>query len=123
MELKVIENNLEKTIDEVKVFSNENFGDVRTVVKDGEPWFVAVDVCRALDMTNPTVATNKLDDDERSKFNLGRQGNAVVINEPGLYSFILGLRKPEARIFTHRTPLATSKGQVYFINKLLEESV
>lgn len=35
MELKVIENNLEKTIDEVKVFSNENFGDVRTVVKDG----------------------------------------------------------------------------------------
>lgn len=50
-------------------------------------------------MTNPTVATNKLDDDERSKFNLGRQGNAVVINEPGLYSLILRSRKPEAKKF------------------------
>lgn len=78
-----------------------NFGDaqVRTVTKDGEPWFVATDVCKVLEHTNTTVALEKLDDDERSKFNLGRQGETNVINESGLYSLILTSRKPEAKQF------------------------
>lgn len=71
---------------------------VRTVVVDGEPWFVAADVCSVLEIGNPTQAMTRLDDDERTLIsNEGRQINAV--SEPGLYGLILGSRKPEARAF------------------------
>ena len=73
--------------------------EVRVVVKDGEPWFVAADVCKVLEVTNPTVALDRLDNDERAKFNLGRQGETNIVNEPGLYSLILGSRKKEAKAF------------------------
>lgn len=72
---------------------------VRVVVVDDAPWFVAADVCVALDIQNPTDALKRLDDDERASFNLGRQGEANVINESGLYSLVLGSRKPEAKKF------------------------
>ncbi|MGH0485305.1 BRO family protein [Bacillus mycoides] len=62
-------------------------------------WFVAKDVCDVLELTNPTVALQTLDSDERSKFNLGRQGEANMINESGLYSLILASRKPQAKAF------------------------
>ena len=83
-----------------QVFENDEFGSIR-VIKDenGEPWFVAKDVCEILGLTNPTVATSRLDDDERAKFNLGRQGDANVVNEYGLYSLVLASRKPEAHAF------------------------
>lgn len=83
----------------IQVFNNEEFGEVRTVMVSGEPWFVAVDVCKALELSNPTVAVSRLDEDERSKFNLGRQGEGTIVNEAGLYSLILGSRKPEAKAF------------------------
>ena len=86
-------------MNELKIFQNPKFGEIRTVIKDGEPWFVAIDVCRALDMSNVTMALERLDEDERSKFNLGRQGETNCVNEPGLYSLVLGSRKPEARAF------------------------
>ena len=86
-------------MNELTVFNNEEFGEVRTMTIDGEPWFVAADVCRALDLSNPTIATNRLDEDERAKFNLGRQGDGTIINESGLYSLVLGSRKPEAKAF------------------------
>ena len=73
--------------------------EVRVVVKEGEPWFVAADVCKVLEVTNPTVALDRLDNDERAKFNLGRQGETNIVNEPGLYSLILGSRKKEAKGF------------------------
>lgn len=73
--------------------------EVRTVSIDGEPWFIASDVCRILDLSNPSVVVGRLDEDERSKFNLGRQGQASIVNESGLYSLILGSRKEEAREF------------------------
>ena len=67
---------------------------VRTVVIDDEPWFVATDVCQVLDITNPTVAVERLDPDEVTKFNLGGlSGESNIINEAGLYSLILGDRK------------------------------
>ena len=72
---------------------------VRTVNKDGEIWFVAKDVCDVLELTNPTVAIETLDDDERSKFLLGRQGEANIINESGVYSLIFRSNKPEAKKF------------------------
>lgn len=83
----------------IQVFNNEEFGEVRTVMVSGEPWFVAMDVCKALELSNPTVAVSRLDEDERSKFNLGRQGEGTIVNEAGLYSLILGSRKPEAKAF------------------------
>lgn len=73
---------------------------VRVVTDDkGEPWFVAADVCSALDVKNVSQAVARLDDDERSMFNIGRQGDVSIINESGLYSLILGSRKPEAKKF------------------------
>lgn len=86
-------------MNEMQIFQNDQFGSIRTVVRDGEPWFVAVDVCEALGHSNVSMALDRLDDDERSKFNLGRQGEANVVNEPGLYTLILGSRKPEAKAF------------------------
>lgn len=86
-------------MEEMQVFQNERFGAVRTVIREGQPWFVAVDVCNVLDLSNPTIAVSRLDEDERAKFNLGRQGDATIVNEPGLYTLVLGSRKPEAKAF------------------------
>ena len=60
---------------------------------------MAVDVCIALDLSNPTIAVSRLDEDERAKFNLGRQGDVTIVNEPGLYTLVLGSRKPGAKAF------------------------
>ena len=84
---------------EIQIFNNNDFGELRTVEKDGEIWFVAKDVCDALELTNPTMALGRLEDDERAKFNLGRQGNTNIVNEYGLYSLVLASRKPEAKSF------------------------
>lgn len=86
-------------MNELQVFKNEEFGEVRSLKIGDEPWFVASDVCKALDISNPTIATQRLDNDERSKFNLGRQGEVNIVNEYGLYNLILTSRKPEAKKF------------------------
>ena len=86
-------------MNELKTFENAQFGQVRTVMQNGEPWFVAADVCKALELTNPTVSVSRLDEDDRAKFNLGRQGEGAIVSEPGLYSLVLGSRKPEAKAF------------------------
>ena len=83
----------------IQIFENNDFGQIRVVERDGEPWFVAADVCNVLDLSNPTIAVSRLDEDERAKFNLGRQGDATIVNEPGLYTLVLGSRKPEAKAF------------------------
>ena len=64
--------------------------------EQGNPWWVAQEVCDVLGIKNTTQAVNSLDDDERAMFNIGRQGAANIINEPGLYSLILRSRKPAA---------------------------
>lgn len=73
--------------------------DLRTILLNDEPWFVAKDVCEILELTNPTMALQRLEEDERAKFNLGRQGDANIINESGLYELIFASRKPEAKMF------------------------
>lgn len=85
--------------DNLQVFNNAMFGDVRIILQNNEPWFVAKDVCDCLEHTNPTMALQRLDDDERSKLNLGRQGETNIVNEYGLYSLVLSSRKPEAKEF------------------------
>ena len=84
---------------DLKVFA---YGEqqVRTVLVDDAPWWVLADVCKALDIANTTDALNRLDDDEKARLNLGLCGGATnCVNEPGLYSLVLGSRKPEARAF------------------------
>lgn len=72
---------------------------VRTIENNGEPWFVLKDVCKVLELSNPTVVAQRLDDDERTKLNLGRQGETLIINESGLYSVILRSDKPQSKQF------------------------
>ena len=92
---------------ELQVFEYEG-ASVRMVMIDGEPWLVAKDVCDVLGLTNPTVAIQELDDDERSKYYLGRSpihgggGEVNVINEAGLYKLTFKSRKPAAKEFTRK---------------------
>ncbi|MET4565152.1 phage antirepressor [Bacillus subtilis] len=85
-----------------KIFNYQD-QQVRTVVKDGQPWFVAKDVCNILSHSNHKVAVSRLDEDEVSKVyltdSLGRNQKTIVVNEAGLYSLILTSNKPEAKQF------------------------
>lgn len=79
---------------ELKLFQNDDFGTIRTVILDGEPWFVAADVCKILEHSNPTIAMNGLEDFEKTKLNLGLQGgNTNIISESGFYTLVLRSRK------------------------------
>lgn len=84
---------------DLQIFKNDTFGQVRILEKDNELWFVAKDVCDCLEIKNTTDALKRLDNDERSRFNLGRQGETNIVNEYGLYSLVLSSRKPEAKEF------------------------
>lgn len=100
---------------ELQVFDNTDFGTLRTTDKDGEPWFVAADICRVLEIRNVGQAIDRLDEDEWLMLNIGRQGNAYLVNEPGLYALILASRKPQAKPFkrwvTHEVlPTLREKG-------------
>lgn len=90
-------------MNDIQIFSNTQFGNIRTTVKDGEPLFVAADVCRALEITNVGNALARLDGDEkddiRSTDTIGRTQEVAAVTESGLYSLVLGSRKPEAKAF------------------------
>ena len=84
------------------VFDNDQFGRVRSVLIDGEPWFAAADVCRALDINNNRQAIARLDEDEKGVISTdtpGGEQKMSFVNEPGLYTLVLGSRKPEAKLF------------------------
>lgn len=111
----------------LSTFLNDQFGSIRTLTIDGEPWFVAADVCRALDIANPRDAVKRLEDDERMTVDLTdchskQRGGAQklnAINEPGLYSLVLASRKPEAKAFkrwiTHEVIPAIRKTGAYAV--------
>ena len=110
-----------------KVFNYQD-AQVRTVVKDGEIWFVAKDVCEILEIQNTTQAIQKLDNDERSMFNIGRQGESNIVSEYGLYNLILTSRKSEAKQFkrwvTHEVlPEIRNTGQYNSVPKDYKEAL
>jgi prophage antirepressor-like protein len=72
---------------------------VRTVYIGAEPWFVAADICAALEIINTTQALAALDADERSMLSIGRQGQTYVVNESGVYHLIFKSRKDAAKRF------------------------
>jgi len=81
-----------------------NYGEqeVRALIKGGEPWFSAEDVCKILGIGNPTMAVGRLDNDEKGISTidtLGGRQSMWTVNEYGLYSLVLGSRKPEAKAF------------------------
>lgn len=86
-------------MNDLQIFKNDTFGQIRILEKDNELWFVAKDVCDCLEIKNTTDALKRLDNDERSRFNLGRQGETNIVNEYGLYNLVLSSRKPEAKEF------------------------
>lgn len=85
-------------MNDLQIFSY-NGSQVRTVEKDGQPWWVLKDVCEVLEVKNPSDVFKRLDEDERGRLNLGRQGEANIINESGLYNVILRSDKPQAKPF------------------------
>ncbi len=82
------------------LFQKPEFGRVRCFVIDGEPWFVAKDVCECLEIGNPTQAVMRLDSDEKSTLSLNEGGpDRNIVNECGVYNLVLGSRKQEAKAF------------------------
>ena len=90
-------------MNELKIFKNEAFGEIRTVEIGGEPWFVGKDVTEILGYANPSKALSDHVDEEdklnnESLSSLGQRGG-WLINESGLYSLILSSKLPTARAF------------------------
>lgn len=86
----------------IKIFERQEFGQVRVVDVNGEPWFVAKDVCECLELTNTSQTLSYLDDDEKgitTNDTPGGQQEMSIVSEAGLYSLILRSRKPEAKAF------------------------
>lgn len=83
----------------IQIFNNQEFGNVRVVIKNNEPLFCLADVCRVLELSNPTIVSQRLDEDERTKLDLVRQGFTTFINESGLYSVVVRSDKPNAKQF------------------------
>lgn len=86
-------------MNDLQIFNSEEFGKIRTAVVNDEPMFCLADVCNALEIKNPTMTAQRLDKDERTKLNLGRQGETNFITESGLYAVILRSDKPNAKKF------------------------
>lgn len=109
----------------LRVFDYRDGRQVRTVIKDGEPWFVAKDVCEILDIGNPSMALSRLDEDEKGLSLIDTPGGPqkmAVVNEPGLYALILTSRKPEAKAFkrwiTHEVIPSIRKTGAYISKQL-----
>lgn len=86
-------------MNDLQIFNNEEFGEARTAVVNDEPMFCLIDICKALEIKNATDVAKRLDEDERTRLNLGRQGETNFITESGLYAVILRSDKPNAKKF------------------------
>ena len=109
------------------IFENPDFGAVRSILIDGDPWFVAADVCKALELEKTNRALSRLDDDEKGAHSVSTPGGRQrmsIISESGLYSLILGSRKPEARAFkrwiTHEVIPSIRMHGAYMTDSLLD---
>ncbi|WP_348658893.1 phage antirepressor [Heyndrickxia faecalis] len=102
--------------------------EVRTILKDGEPWFVAKDVASILEFKDAFSMCQHLDDDEKQNLQLeGFKRGAIAISESGLYSAILRSRKPEAKEFkrwiTHEVIPSIRKHGAYMTPETLEKTI
>ena len=94
-------------MNELQIFNSEEFGEIRTVTIDGEPWFVGKDVAEILGYSNTRKAlADHVDEEDKMdgvtiRDSIGREQNPVCINESGLYSLILSSKMPNAKKFKH----------------------
>lgn len=115
---------------EIRVFESAEFGAVRVAEIDGEPWFIAADVCRALDVKNGRDAVSRLDDDEKGVAltdTLGGRQEMAAVSEAGLYALVLSSRKPEAKAFkrwvTHDVLPSIRKHGAYMTEEILQKTL
>ena len=86
----------------ITVFENPEFGEIRSLLIEGEPWFVAKDICGILELSDVSMTLSRLDDDEKLiqvLFVSGQNRKIWIVNESGLYALIFQSRKPQARAF------------------------
>ena len=91
-------------MNEIQIFDNEEFGQVRTVEIDGEPWFVSNDIAKALGYRMASDLNRRIDDEDKGTQKVSTPGGVqemTVINESGLYTSILGSNLPSAKRFKH----------------------
>ncbi|HDR7616990.1 TPA: phage antirepressor [Bacillus mycoides] len=117
-------------MNQLQVFNNEEFGQVRTVVQGEDVWFVAKDICDVLEIKNHRTSISILDDDEKgvhSMDTLGGTQQLQTINESGLYSLVLRSRKPQAKAFkkwvTSEVLPSIRKHGAYMTDRVLEQAV
>lgn len=111
-------------MNELQIFQNSEFGEIRTVTVDDEPMFCLADVCKVLELSNSRVVSARLDDDERCKLELPRQGETWFITESGLYTVILRSDKQNAKKFrkwvTSEVLPAIRQHGMYAVDELLD---
>lgn len=119
-------------MNELQVFNNEMFGNVRIILQNDGPWFVAKDVCNCLCINDTSKAIGRLDVDEKGTNSIPTPGGSQIlltVNEYGLYSLVLSSRKPEAKEFkrwvTHEVLPSLRKYGSYNMNipKTLPDSL
>ena len=113
-------------MDKLQIFQSKEFGKVRTVLIENEVWFVLIDICKILELSNPSSVIKRLDEDEVTKFDLGSlSGITNIINESGLYKVIFRSDKPQANQFTkwvtHDVLPSLRKTGSYSINQTPKE--
>ena len=118
-------------MNELQVFENNQFGQVKAIMKDGEPWFVAADVCKALGLEQVSRAMDRLDEDERGLLKVTHPQSPTKtqevngVNESGLYHLVLCSTKPEARAFkrwvTHEVIPSIRKTGAYMTPETIEK--
>ena len=88
-----------KTRNQIKQFQNDEFGNIRVIEIDDQPWWVLSDICVALGLTSPHKVAERLDDDEKGRSLIpipGGNEKMAIINESGLYAVTLHSDKPYA---------------------------
>ena len=116
----------------IEIFKNEEFGEIRTLTINNEPYFVGKDIAEILDYNEPNKAiTRHIDEDDRIKHpitdNLGRIQKSWVINESGLYSLILSSKLPTAKKFkrwvTNDVLPSIRKHGAYMTEETIEKAI
>lgn len=118
-------------MDNVKIFNNEEFGSIRTLTINGEPWFVGKDIAEKLEYQNGSRDIERHTDDDDRKiiplFDGTQNRNTIVINESGVYSLILSSKMPNAKRFKHWVTSevlpSIRKYEVYMTDNMLTKSI
>ena len=113
----------------IQIFNNPEFGKIRTLEKDGEPWFVSKDVAEALGYERADNAVRShVDDDDKLMHQISASGqnrNMTIINESGLYSLVLSSKLPTAKKFkrwvTSEVIPSIRRHGVYAVDELLND--